>query len=46
MGYGYSDALVLRDGIVAIAFQRTFDPPTLPSIEGGGYDVGLAIVKA
>ena len=41
-GYGYSDAHVLRDGSVAMAFQRTFDPP-VPSIEGGGYDIGLAI---
>ena len=41
-GYGYSDAHILRDGSVAMAFQRTFDPP-VPSIEGGGYDIGLAI---
>ena len=41
-GSGYSDAHVLRDGSVAMAFQRTFDPP-VPSIEGGGYDIGLAI---
>ena len=30
MGYGYSDAQVLRDGSVAIAFQKTFDPPVTP----------------
>ena len=41
-GYGYADAHILRDGSVAMAFQRTFDPP-VPSIEGGGYDIGLAI---
>ena len=40
----YSDAHVLKDGSVAVAFQKTFDPP-VPSIEGGGYDVGLAIFK-
>jgi hypothetical protein len=44
MGYGYSDAHVLRDGSIAVAFQRTFDPP-VGSIEGGGYDIGLAIIK-
>jgi hypothetical protein len=44
MGYGYSDAHVLRDGSVAVAFQRTFEPP-VKSIEGGGYDIGLAIIK-
>ena len=43
MGYGYSDVHVLKDGSVAIAFQRTFNPP-VSGIEGGGYDVGLAIV--
>lgn len=35
---------MLKDGSVAVAFQKTFDPP-VPSIEGGGYDVGLAIFK-
>eukprot|EP01052_Picozoa_sp_SAG31_P040439 SAG31_NODE_5856_length_2291_cov_10.778285_1_plen_187_part_00 len=45
MGYGYGDAHVLRDGTVALAFQRTFDPPS-PSIEGGGYDIGLALFAA
>ena len=43
MGYGYGDAHVLRDGTVALAFQRTFDP-AVPNIEGGGYDIGLALV--
>ena len=44
MGYGYSDATVLRDGNIAVAFQRTFDPP-VKGIEGGGYDIGLTIIK-
>ena len=39
------DAQVLRDGTVAMAFQKTFDPP-VSGIEGGGYDVGLALIKA
>jgi|EP01046_Picozoa_sp_COSAG06_P024781 hypothetical protein len=39
------DAQVLRDGTVAMAFQKTFDPP-VPGVEGGGYDVGLALIKA
>jgi hypothetical protein len=42
--YGYSDAHVLRDGSVAVVFQRTFDP-LVKSIDGGGYDIGLAITK-
>ena len=42
-GAGYSDGVVLRDGRVALAFQKTFDPP-VRSIEGGGYDLALAIV--
>ena len=46
-GAGYSDALVLPDGsggeVLAMAFQKTFDPP-VPSIEGGGYDMGLALL--
>ena len=44
MGYGYSDAHVLHDGSVAVAFQKTFDPPA-PGVEGGGYDIGLAVIK-
>ena len=42
--YGYSDAALVGDGSLAIAFQRTFDPPD-HGIEGGGYDVGLALVQ-
>lgn len=44
MGYGYGDAHILKDGSVALAFQRTFDPPD-HGIEGGGYDIALTIVK-
>jgi hypothetical protein len=46
MGAGYSDALVLHDGnesFLAMAFQKTFEPP-IPSIEGGGYDMGFAVL--
>ena len=43
LGAGYSDAVLLRDGTLAIAFQKTFDPP-VRSIEGGGYDLALALV--
>ena len=45
-GAGYSDALILRGGgekKLAIAYQKTFDPPQ-HSIEGGGYDIALALV--
>jgi len=45
-GAGYSDAHVLRDGdkqVLAMAFQKTFDPP-VPSIEGGGYDIAVALL--
>ena len=41
MGAGYSDAHLLQDGSLVVAFQRTFDPP-VPGIEGGGYDLALA----
>ena len=40
MGYGYSDAHVLRDGSFAVGFHTP-----IKSIEGGGYDIGLAIIK-
>ena len=33
----------MQDGNLVVAFQRTFDPPD-QGIEGGGYDVGLALV--
>jgi len=52
-GAGYSDAHVLHDGnkhVLAMAFQKTFDCPTgppascgVPGIEGGGYDIALAL---
>jgi len=45
MGAGYSDAHVLHNGdqtVLAMAFQKTFEPP-VKSIEGGGYDMGLAL---
>merc|ERR1711862_1053939 len=45
-GSGYSDAHVLPDGdakVLAMVFQKTFDPP-VKAIEGGGYDVGLALM--
>ena len=42
-GAGYSDAHLLHDGRLAIAYQRTFDPP-VHSIEGGGYDIAVALV--
>jgi len=41
LGAGYSDAHLMPDGSLLVAFQRTFDPP-VPSIEGGGYDLALA----
>lgn len=44
-GYGYSDITLLRDGTVAVIYQKTFDPYD-GSIEGGGYDLGLARVTA
>ena len=40
-GAGYSDAHLLHDGTLAIAYQKTFYPPA-PGIEGGGYDIGFA----
>lgn len=48
LGAGYSDALVVRGGnggsaMLAMAFQKTFEPP-VSSIEGGGYDMGLALL--
>lgn len=50
LGAGYSDAHVLPDpaaknGLtLAMVFQKTFEPP-VPSIEGGGYDMGLALLE-
>ena len=49
-GAGYSDAIVLPDPddpnarVLAMAFQRTFHPPN-HGIEGGGYDIGLALLQ-
>jgi hypothetical protein len=31
------------NAFLAMAFQKTFEPP-VPSIEGGGYDMGFAIL--
>jgi len=45
-GAGYSDMHVLNNGtgtVLAIAFQKTFDPP-VPAIEGGGYSIGLILM--
>ena len=48
-GAGYSDAIVLPDSedsnsrVLAMAFQKTFHPPQ-HGIEGGGYDIGLALL--
>ena len=48
-GAGYSDAIVLPDPedpnsrVLAMAFQETFHPPQ-HGIEGGGYDIGLALL--
>eukprot|EP01052_Picozoa_sp_SAG31_P000666 SAG31_NODE_19_length_35031_cov_42.510707_17_plen_865_part_00 len=48
-GAGYSDAIVLPDPqdrhsrILTMAFQKTFHPPR-HGIEGGGYDIGLALL--
>ena len=50
LGSGYSDAHVLSDpaapnGLtLAMVFQKTFEPP-VPSIEGGGYNMGLALLE-
>ena len=48
-GAGYSDAIVLPDPddpnarVLAMAFQKTFHPPN-HGIEGGGYDIGIALL--
>ena len=49
-GAGYSDAIVLpadpansQARVLAMAFQRTFHPPQ-HGIEGGGYDIALALM--
>ena len=43
-GAGYSDAHLLEDGTLGVVYQKTFDPP-VRSIEGGGYDLALAIIS-
>ena len=43
-GAGYSDAIVMPDGdghSLAMAFQQTWDPADA-TVEGGGYDMGMA----
>ena len=49
-GAGYSDAIVLpadpassQARVLAMACQRTFHPPQ-HGIEGGGYDIALALM--
>ena len=46
-GAGYSDMNVLPahggKQVVGVAFQKTFDPP-VPTIEGGGYNLGFATI--
>jgi len=46
-GSGYSDAVVMPNGddgyTLAMLFQKTWDPPD-PTVEGGGYDMGLALM--
>ena len=34
---------LLQRYTLAMAFQKTFEPP-VPSVEGGGYDMGLALL--
>ena len=43
-GAGYSDAHLLADHTLGVVYQKTFEPP-VPSIEGGGYDLALAVIS-
>ena len=48
-GAGYSDSIVVPDpsspsgATLLMGFQKTFEPP-VPGVEGGGYDMAVALL--